>query len=167
MSDTHGNRKAMHAAAEAMAGAGAALIYHLGDDYEDAEELAMAGHTVRMVPGLWCDAYRGRGVPRTRVDEVGWLTVSCAHSPDDLGGKERRATLVMHGHTHCAMLEARGGAVWLNPGHLKRPLDRGAAASFAMVQVLDDMLRCAIHETDGTVRETQSFARASLAEQGA
>ena len=83
MSDTHGNRSLMHAAADAMVMAGAARIFHLGDDYQDAEELALAGHDVTVVPGLWCPEYRSVTQGRQRVvGQVGQkipLEQSCAH----------------------------------------------------------------------------------------
>lgn len=162
MSDTHGNRVLMHRIADGMVAAGAEIIYHLGDDYEDAEELRMAGHHVIVVPGLWCEAYRSNRAPKTSIEHFGWLTVACAHSPDDLRGPERRASLIMHGHTHRAMLEQRRGAVWLNPGHLKRPYDRGQDASYAMVSREENALSCRIHELDGTIRVEQRFDRSNL-----
>jgi len=167
MSDTHGNRRLMHRVADAMAAAGAGLIIHLGDDYEDGEELRHAGHTVMVVPGLWCPAYRAGRVPKALRERVGGLDIACAHAPQDLGGPERRARLLMHGHTHVAMIEARGPAVWLNPGHLKRPHDRGQDASYALVHVEETRFRCVIHEQDGTRRLERAFPRAPGEEESA
>ncbi len=163
MSDTHGNRALMHQVADAMVAAGAGVIIHLGDDYEDGEELRMAGHRVLLVPGLWCPAYRSGRVPRTLRETFGWLTVACAHAPDDLRGPERRAMLLLHGHTHRAMVMARNGVVWLNPGHLKRPFDRGEKASYASVHVEDKGFRCVLHELNGAVRSERRFSRKTLA----
>jgi len=70
ISDTHGNRTLMHAVADRIrATERADFIIHLGDNYSDAEELADAGHAVRMVPGLQCDAYHDHLVPIV-IDEA-------------------------------------------------------------------------------------------------
>ncbi|HEO69838.1 MAG TPA: hypothetical protein ENN80_01145, partial [Candidatus Hydrogenedentes bacterium] len=76
MSDTHGNVALMHRAAEAMeARFGATLIVHLGDDYADAELLAMAGHTVHRVPGLWCPEYHDGRVPNQLLETFDGIAV--------------------------------------------------------------------------------------------
>ena len=94
MGDTHGNRRLMFRVAKLMAGRlGAEVIYHLGDDYEDAEALASAGHMVRMVPGLWCAAYGDGRVPKRLVDEADGVTVACAHAEKDLRHTERAASI--------------------------------------------------------------------------
>ena len=122
MSDTHGNRKLMHRVADQMRqDAGVTLIIHLGDNFEDAEELRDYGHTVHMVPGLWCPEYRNNRVPKTTLDSFDGVSIACAHAEDDLQEKAQQADVVLVGHTHCGKIEQRGDVLWLNPGTPQSP----------------------------------------------
>jgi predicted phosphodiesterase len=42
---------------------------------------------------------------------------------------------VLYGHTHVPALESRGGVLWLNPGHLKGPVDKGHPPTFALLRL--------------------------------
>jgi putative phosphoesterase len=163
MSDTHGRVQRMHRVADAMtAQHGAASIYHLGDDYPDAEQLRWAGHEVHAVPGLWCDEYRNGRVSKRLVETIGWLTVSCVHAEQDLGPREKEAHLVLFGHTHEAEVRRVGRSVWMNPGHLKAGHDRGEPASYGIAELNDEKLTLCIYELYGVLRERHEFSREEL-----
>ncbi|MEA3365790.1 MAG: YfcE family phosphodiesterase, partial [Candidatus Hydrogenedentes bacterium] len=149
MSDTHGNRSLMFQAVEVMKQLGATLFFHLGDDYADAEELAMTEPEVRMVPGLWCRAYRDARVPNRIVEEVDGLAIAAVHAAKDLRQTEYSADIVLTGHTHEAAIERIGHTIYLNPGHLKGPESRGQRPSFALITLSDDAIHAAIHELTG------------------
>lgn len=159
MSDTHGNRPLMFQAAGIMKQLGATLVFHLGDDYLDAQELAMSGVDVRMVPGLWCDAYRNSRVPKRIVEVVNSVTIAAAHAAKDLRHTELSADIVMTGHTHEPAIERVGHAIYLNPGHLKGPESRGHRPSFATLTIAGHSIRAAIHELTGAVRLDKTFDR--------
>jgi len=159
MSDTHGNRPLMFQAAGIIKQLGATLVFHLGDDYADAQELAMSGVDVRMVPGLWCDAYRSTRVPKRIVEDVRGVTIAAAHAAKDLRHTELSADIVMTGHTHEPAIKRVGHTVYLNPGHLKGPESRGHRPSFAMLTIADHTIRAAIHELTGAVRLEKTFDR--------
>lgn len=160
MSDTHGNRRLMHEVADRMvASLGVSTIYHAGDDFADAEELDFAGHIVRMVPGLWCPAYTAGRVPRQILDHVDGLSVAMAHAEKDLRHVERSASVIITGHTHLASVERLGSSVYLNPGHLKAPVDRGQRPSFARIVLEASIFEITIHETSGDVRSVHTFQR--------
>ena len=166
MSDTHGNRTLMHDVAERMEREfGAGLLFHLGDDYADAEELRIYGHDVRMVPGLGCPEYQqsGGGAPKRLVEEVDGLTFALAHADQDLTAREWACSVIMTGHTHVAVIEDLGMSIRLNPGHLKRPRDRGQDASFATIVTSPEEVVCRIHEADGQLRQERRFPRERLA----
>ena len=165
ISDTHGNRKLMHHVADWMkAKHGVELIIHVGDDYPDAQELVLAGHNVRMVPGLWCDEYHDGRVPKRIIVPCDGITISAAHAEKDLGATELAASIVLTSHTHVAKIEKLGRSVHVNPGHLKHPkLDRGQRPSYAIVSTAPHEVEIAIHEIDGGVRASQSFPRSELA----
>lgn len=160
MSDTHGNMRWMHDVAGLMeARFGVDLILHVGDDYRDAEQLEMAGHNVRMVPGLWCEEYR---TPKRRwLDEsVDGIRIAGCHADKDLRAVDRSADIVLTGHTHVAAVEAIGNTLYVNPGHLKRASDRGQAPSFATISISDEAITVRIHELDGSTRAERRFPRA-------
>lgn len=164
LSDTHGNRALMHDAAQRLLREHRAdRLYHLGDDYADAEELAFAGHDVRYIPGLWCPEYRDWRVPNTLIDEYNGVRISCAHAEQDLKRKEREAHIVMCGHTHVARIIREDGAIHLNPGHLKAPRDRGQLPSYAVIRIDERALHLAIHEIDGALRMAAEYTHPDTA----
>jgi putative phosphoesterase len=158
MSDTHGNVEWMHRVADLMVEQfGVSLILHVGDDYPDAEQLDMAGHRVHMVAGLWCDAYRS---PRHRWfnETIGGVRIAGCHAVKDLRAVDRAADIVVTGHTHVAVVERIGATIYVNPGHLKKPKDRGQVPSFVTITI-DETITVRIHELDGSVRGEKVFAR--------
>ncbi len=164
ISDTHGNRALMHrAAAQLTEQSKADCIVHLGDDYRDGEELAMAGYPVEQVPGLWCPAYRNPRVPNMRVLEADGVKVAFAHDVRDIRGPGRTAQVVLVGHTHEAGVEVEHGVIHVNPGHLKGSIHRGEHPSYAVLRVSGAGIEVSIHELNGSVRESAVFARADLA----
>lgn len=164
MSDTHGNRALMHRAADQMMqDAGTECILHLGDDYTDGEELGMAGYPVQFVPGLSCAAYRNPRVPNMRLLEVEGLAIAFAHDIRDIRGPGQAAHIVLVGHTHEASIAMRGGAIHVNPGHLKASVHRGESPSYATIQIGPETVHVFVHELDGAIRESAVFPRADLA----
>ncbi|MGI6460628.1 MAG: metallophosphoesterase family protein [Candidatus Hydrogenedentales bacterium] len=159
MSDTHGNRFLMLQAADIMKQLGATRVFHLGDDYSDAQELAMSGLDVHKVPGLWCAAYRDSRVPKRIVEVVDGVSIAAAHAPKDLRHSEHSADIVLTGHTHASAIEHVGHAIYLNPGHLKSSQSRGQRPSFAMITITAKEIHAAIHELTGAVRFERTFRR--------
>ena len=164
MSDTHGNRTLMHEVAERMEREfDTELLFHLGDDYADADELRIYGHDVRMVPGLGCREYGLESVPNRLVEKVDGVTFALAHADQDLTSEEWACSVIMTGHTHVAAIEDLGMSIRLNPGHLKRARDRSQAASFAIIQLDPAEIICRIHEANGQLRQERRFPRHKLA----
>jgi putative phosphoesterase len=160
ISDTHGNVRLMHRVADLLFGKLAAeVVIHLGDDYADAGQLEMAGHTVWAVPGLWCPEYHSYRVPKARVETVDGGRIAFAHADRDIALVRAGADLLLTGHTHSARIALEGGAVCMNPGHLRRSTDRGEHASFGLVTVSQQGFVCAIHEADGRVRLVRRYER--------
>jgi putative phosphoesterase len=157
ISDTHRNLELMRgAAAELRDVHRVSLIIHLGDYLRDALELRRDGHAVRAVPGTMCPGYGG---PDSILREsLAGVPVVCAHTPDDLHAALVPDTrLAMHGHTHAAFVEQRGGTIWLNPGHLKSSLDRGHRPSYALLEVEPGLINVCIQEPGGLPRQTATY----------
>ncbi len=160
MSDTHGNVRLMHRVADLLSGKFAVtVIIHLGDDYSDAEQLEMAGHTVWAVPGLWCPEYHGYRVPKVRVETVLGRRIAFAHAERDIDQVRPGTDLLLTGHTHAARIALHNGAISMNPGHLRRATDRGERASFGLITVSEGEIACAIHEADGNLRMLRRYTR--------
>lgn len=123
-SDSHGNERALLAAAEAER---PDLLLHLGDGVSDAEALrgVFPEMELRCVRGN-CDWHSA--APLLRVTEVEGVRVFMTHGhgygvkwdPDLLrlryAAAERGAGLALYGHTHSQRLEREDGMVLLNPG---------------------------------------------------
>ncbi len=157
MSDTHGNIELMLEVAGDMAGLfQAKVIFHLGDDYRDADELIAAGYRVRRVPGLWCAEYHDNHIPKRLVEEFDGIQVACAHADRDLRYPERAAGVVLTGHTHKAQVLLLGRSLYVNPGHLKSgSASRSERPSYAVIEIGRTEIRASIHETaNGAVRDS-------------
>ena len=53
-------------------------------------------------------------------------------------GLDRRADVVMFGHTHRPCLEESGGIVVLNPGSISYPRQEGRAATYMTIELDED-----------------------------
>lgn len=164
MSDTHGNSPLMHRVADYMVQQlGVQIVFHLGDDYTDAEELMLAGHDVRRVPGLWCYEYQDSRIPKRILEEMGGITVAAVHAEKDLRFSERAAGVILVGHTHEPRIMKLGLSLYVNPGHLKSPVNRGNPATFALVEISEDTISAALYGWEGIEREWVTIPREQLA----
>lgn len=160
VSDSHGNHRLLSTAIECLhQHDNVDTIVHLGDDYEDAEWLEYAGYLVIKVPGLWCDAYRDKRVPKSMLFQGEGLRIACAHTLDDISKDNRNAPLILTGHTHRAAIQKKNRTLFVNPGHLRAPRDRGEKASFAAINIGTDAIRVSIRELDGSIRLYREFPR--------
>lgn len=164
MSDTHGNSRLMqHVAAEMVQRFEAGLIFHLGDDYADSEELILSGYPVRRVPGLWCAEYHDARIPNRIIDAVDGLQVSCAHAEKDLRGVERAAAIVLTGHTHVPNVSVLARSLYVNPGHLKSAVNRNQQATYAIIEIGPEEVCAAIRDAmTGSVLWDKRLGRAEI-----
>ena len=138
MSDTHGNYSQMFTVADMMRNDfGASMILHLGDTFEDMETLVTAGYPAEGVPGLWCSAYHDSRIPNRILKNIAGMPVVLVHAEKDLFPSDyHSARLLLVGHTHIPEVrELENGGLLVNPGQLKSSHDRGAPASFGIIEV--------------------------------
>ena len=160
LSDTHGNLPLMRSAAAMLTKQlGATQLIHLGDDWEDKEDLDNLGYFVSGVPGLWCDAYRDPHIPRVRLDVFDGLAVAYAHDKKELQSISGRVDLLLSGHTHQSVVDEVGGVPHMNPGHLSRPRGRGQEATFGRVAITEDRFILSIYGLDGEGHVSRTFLR--------
>jgi putative phosphoesterase len=147
MSDTHGNSRLIHSVVDAMQSRfGVDVIFHLGDDYHDVDDLIAEGLAVRRVPGLWCPEYQDSRIPKRLVENFDGIAVACAHADRDLRHTERAAAIILTGHTHRAQIALLGRSLYVNPGHMKVPVSGNQHASYAVIEIRPDEVHAGIHD---------------------
>jgi len=136
-SDSHGNIRLLGQALDIALAGGAEVLVHLGDFYSDLDELDCHGALVYRVPGLPnVDSPPSGTEAFARFAFLG-RNIFALHDREKLPaeGRSREIALVLYGHTHTADCARGENGVWyLNPGHLKAPIDRDMRASFAMLR---------------------------------
>ncbi len=154
VSDTHGNVEGLRQAVSMMLEAAPIdLFVHLGDDYDDALIFEEYDRDYLRVPGVFSEYYADPSIPNRVIKEFeGWrflLThtdVSHANDlPSDLKPQNliraKQVDVILHGHTHIPRLEEIDGILFINPGHLKEKDKKGREPSFAIVEVVPDLLK--------------------------
>lgn len=139
LSDTHGNRAAID---RAIAQAGEFdRVFHLGDNYRDAEYIAdVTAKHVDKVPGNCDFASLGE---KDIVVEVNKKRFFLTHGHNYGVGysltrlmyaaEEKEADVALFGHTHRSLIDYAGRLTIINPGSVSQP--RGCAASFALIDI--------------------------------
>lgn len=168
VSDTHGNLGGMRRLAGHLQERGVATVLHLGDDYQDLAFLTRQGFEVVGVPGVFCPEYADPEIANRLVVELAGVKLLLTHTetrhrhdrPEDPDPREAawEVNLVLYGHSHIPALEERESGWWLNPGHLKNPLDRGYPATFALLALSPRVVLVEIRRlADGTLLLQKSF----------
>jgi predicted phosphodiesterase len=146
VSDTHANLDLLERAREILVEAfEVGRVYHLGDNFSDAEAMMSWGVEVLRVPGLACQAYRSGGAPRVLRDEVAGRTHLLAHSEEDVPDAYLDGVDVLFvGHTHRFDVSRERGHMRVNPGHLRSHRDRGRPPTCALALATREMLEARI-----------------------
>jgi putative phosphoesterase len=170
VSDTHKHILNLNKAIDFLRGQDVSMFIHLGDDYTDPDETAERDFL--RVPGVFSDVYTDVRVPNRIIKNVvGWRlllthTVS-SHSndlPDDLKPedviREKRADIVLYGHTHLPEIRQEEGIIFINPGHLKNEDKRGFPPTFAFVELTINRVLVRIYRlTDYEIFAESTFRR--------
>jgi len=147
VSDTHRNKKILEEVAEwLIKKQRIATLYHLGDDYEDAADLADQGVDIIQVPGIYDPGYKDGPQVRKQIDNVLGLRILLVHCLEkDVTRDDRTISdIILYGHTHKPELKLDDGLLLLNPGHLKAELDKQSKASFGLVDIQDETVSAKI-----------------------
>lgn len=156
ISDTHNNLKYQELAINKVPDAN--LIIHLGDNYDDAEDLINQGYQVIRVPGVWCPDYSNEAVDNRKIFVIdGWhffiSHTKTSHEYDlakDLKPEEtlkkNEIDVFLYGHTHIPELNKENSIIICNPGHLKSIWEKGYSPSFAVITTSENELKIQIRE---------------------
>jgi putative phosphoesterase len=170
VSDTHKHIVNLSKAVKFLKKTGVDKIIHLGDDYEDPDEIGESG--VIRVPGVFSDFYQDRKIQNRRVENFGgWrflLTHTLSSHPNDLPGdpvpeeliNTQKVQVVLYGHTHIPEIRQEHDIIFLNPGHLKNEDKRGFPPTFGYVELTISRLVLRIYDLrDGSVRQEERYRK--------
>lgn len=159
VSDSHGQVENLRRAIKAIQEAGADLIVHLGDDYDDVTALTDQGGVgipITQVPGVFSTYYQDPRIPNRLIEEWEGVRVLLTHTPEahkhdlptDLKPEDAVARgevrMVLAGHSHIPEVKEEGGVIWVNPGHLKADDKKGYPPTYALLEIVGTEIRVRI-----------------------
>lgn len=157
VSDSHGQVENLRRAIKAMREAGADLIVHLGDDYDDVTALSDQERAmIIQVPGVFSTYYQNPRIPNRLIEEWEGVRVLLTHTPaahkhdlpTDLKPEGVAARgevrLVLSGHSHIPEVKEQEGVIWVNPGHLKADDKKGYPPTYALLEIVGTEVRVRI-----------------------
>ena len=126
------------------------MLCHLGDDYDDVIDITENYIEVLQVPGLYDPRYRDQSLAAKLTETVQGLSLLLVHSLEkDLAPEDKfRANIILHGHTHHPELRLEDGVLYMNPGHLKGPMDKNTPPSFGFLDIQDRNVSAKIFSMD-------------------
>lgn len=161
VSDTHRNVKLLEGVVSWMTRQRIAVLYHLGDDYDDVSGLADHFSELVQVPGIYNERYRNGQLPAKLFEEVLGITIMLVHCVEkDVTDEDiSRSDIILYGHTHRAELRIDDGTLFFNPGHLKGAMDKNMPPSFGVLEIKDRDLEAAIYNLDFTTVQSMTLIR--------
>lgn len=148
VSDTHKNKELLNKVAQWMVQRQKlTTLYHLGDDFDDVVDLGDQFSELVQIPGIYDERYKNGQLPAKIFENILGLTIFLVHSidkdasHDDIG----RSDIILCGHTHKHELRLDDGKLYMNPGHLKGPLDKNMPPTFGMLDMHDRGLTASIY----------------------
>ena len=162
VSDTHGNIDMLESVADWLIRKHKiAAMYHLGDDYNDVSVLAEKFIEIVQVPGLYDDRYRNGTLPAKLFEMVLGITILLVHSVEKDATRDdlKKSDIILSGHTHREELRLEDGRLFLNPGHLKGPLDKNMPPTFGYLALLDRTITATIYTADFKTVRTMELVR--------
>ncbi len=161
VSDTHRNAAFLEKVIGRLRKEHIAILYHLGDDFQDVVDYADSRFDIVQVPGIYHPGYRDGSLEKKRVETVQGLRIMLVHSLDkDFSDEDRiHADMVLHGHTHRAQISLEDGFLYMNPGHLKGPMDKNTPPSFGFLEIQEKSVEAKIYNLDFEEVESMSLGR--------
>jgi putative phosphoesterase len=162
VSDTHRNKELLHKAVDWMVNRQKiSALYHLGDDYDDVNELGDLFVEIVQVPGTYDERYKNGTLPKKLSETVLGVTMLLVHQTDkDLTDDDLMTTdIILHGHTHKEEIHLEDGKLFFNPGHLKGPMDKNMPPTFGMLTIGDNEVTATIYNMDFKVVQSVDLLR--------
>jgi putative phosphoesterase len=162
VSDTHRNKENLNLAVDWLQKRQRiSMLFHLGDDYSDVMDLTERYIEVVQVPGIYDKEYTGKSVAATMIESIQGLDILLVHALDkDLKRQDAlRSNIILFGHTHHAEIRLEDGVLYVNPGHLKGPMDKNVPPSFGLIDIQDKNVNVKIISLDFKVIQEMSLLR--------
>lgn len=127
-----------------------AMLYHLGDDYDDVKALADKYIDIVQVPGIYDERYVDGSLPKKVVENVLGIRILLVHSLEKDVTPDDRMTvdIILCGHTHHCEITHEDGLLRMNPGHLKGPKDKNFPPTFGLLDIQDKNIQAKIFGLD-------------------
>lgn len=148
VSDSHGNSELLGQAVDWLQRKQKiSLLYHLGDEYDDAAGLGDRFLELVQVPGIYDERYKNGSLKAVSLEVVLGYTIALVHCLEkDLSREDaQRSDIILYGHTHREELKLDNGKLYLNPGHLKGPLEKNLPPSFGLLSLSDQNISAVIY----------------------
>jgi putative phosphoesterase len=151
VSDTHRNEEYLIRAVDRLSERHKiAMLYHLGDDYDDVKCLADKYIDIVQVPGIYDERYTNGSLPKKIMENVLGIRILLVHSLEkDVTRDDRMMSdIILHGHTHHSGITLEDGLLCMNPGHLKGPKDKNFSPTFGLLDIQDKNIAVKIFGLD-------------------
>jgi putative phosphoesterase len=162
VSDTHRNKELLQKAVEWMVNRQKiAALYHLGDDYDDVADLGDLFLELVQVPGVYDERYKNGTLPAKVNETVLGISILLVHSIDkDLTDDDlSKSDIILHGHTHKEELRLEDGKFFMNPGHLKGPMEKNTPATFGIISIADREVTATIYDMNFKIIKSMELVR--------
>ena len=136
-------------------------IFHLGDNYEDLDENfdLIEEKEIIKVPGIYHRGYIDRSIPSIQTTQIkGWKFL-LVHNIRDIVINSYQTDFILYGHTHQWTFEKKKNTILINPGHLQVENDRGNPASYAVMEIDENMVIVKFKNIDGDVFHSEIIDR--------
>ena len=112
------------------------IIWATIDDVKELDELYLE---IVQVPGIYDHRYKSGKLAAKVFETILGLNILLVHSfekdvqEDDIA----RSDIILFGHTHHYELRLEDGRLYMNPGHLKGPMEKNMPPTFGMLTIMD------------------------------
>lgn len=160
VSDTHKNRDLHTQVLDELVSEGISKIYHLGDNYSDAELEIEYGVELIRIPGIYCPEYNDKNVGRVGYDVIQGVGIVMVHDQNDLPKQDLLCNdIFLYGHTHKAEIVMQNSKLYMNPGHLKSDKDKGRVPSYGFLSIDYGSIDASIREIGGKIIQQVSLKK--------
>jgi uncharacterized protein len=162
VSDTHRNKELLKKAVDWMVSRQKiAALYHLGDDYDDVADLGEYFLEIVQIPGTYDERYKNGTLPAKISETILGVSMLLVHTIEkDLTNNDLvKSDIILHGHTHKEELRLEDGKLFLNPGHLKGPMEKNAPPTFGIITIGDREVTATIYDMNFKVVKNMELLR--------
>lgn len=149
VSDTHRNSEYLEKAVDLLVSRQKiSTLYHLGDDYNDVKGLSEHYLEIVQVPGIYEEGYKNKTLPATVIENIQGVQILLVHSLEkDLDDDDlMNSDIILYGHTHKRELRLEDGKLFMNPGHLKGPLEKNMSPSFGLLTIMNREVTASVYD---------------------